>query len=77
MPLAGVMPSAFGAAGTGLPDRIVLLIELKGGNDGLNTLIPFRDDFYHRARPGLRVKNGIPLKDNMAMNPYLKQLLPL
>ena len=78
MPLVGMMPEAF-AAGKGghHPGQIVLMIELKGGNDGLNTLIPFRDDHYHRARPTLRVKNGIPLKDNMAMNPYLKQLLPL
>jgi len=75
IPLAGMMPNAFAAGQT--PGQIVLLVELKGGNDGLNTLIPFRDDNYHRARPKLRVKNGIPLKDNMAMNPYLKQLLPL
>lgn len=78
VPLAGAFPSAFAAAQKGQrPDQIVVLVELKGGNDGLNTLIPYRDDNYHRARPSLRVKNGIPLKDDMAMNPYLKNLLPL
>jgi uncharacterized protein (DUF1501 family) len=77
MPLAGMMPEAFAAGAGHRPDQIVLMIELKGGNDGLNTLIPFRDDHYHRARPSLSIKNGIPLKNNMAMNPYLKQLLPL
>jgi len=77
MPLAGMVPDAFAAQKGHRPDRIVLLVELKGGNDGLNTLIPFRDDDYHRARPTLRVKNGIPLKNDMAMNPYLKQLMPL
>ena len=78
VPLAGAFPGAFAAAQKGQrPDQIVVLIELKGGNDGLNTLIPFRDDNYHRARPSLRVKNGIPLKNDMAMNPYMKKLLPL
>jgi len=78
MPLAGVSPVAFAANWSGQQSgKIVLLVELKGGNDGLNTLIPFRNDDYHRARPRLRVKNGIPLKEDMAMNPYLKQILPL
>ena len=77
VPLAGMAPGAFAAGQGNRPDQIVLMVELKGGNDGLNTLIPFRDADYHRARPTLRVKNGIPLKDNMAMNPYLKKLLPL
>ena len=77
VPLAGMAPGAFAAGQGNRPDQILLMVELKGGNDGLNTLIPFRDADYHRARPSLRVKNGIPLKDNMAMNPYLKNLLPL
>jgi uncharacterized protein (DUF1501 family) len=31
--------------------RILLLIELKGGNDGLNTVIPYADAKYHELRP--------------------------
>lgn len=34
--------------------RALVLVELTGGNDGLNTLVPFADDRYHRARPALR-----------------------
>ncbi len=75
MPLAGALPSAFAAGQR--PEKIVLLVELKGGNDGLNTLIPFRDDNYHRARPTIKVNKAIPLKNDMAMNPYLRQLMPL
>ena len=77
MPLAGMMPSAFAGQVGHRPDQIVLLVELKGGNDGLNTLVPFRDGHYHRARPSIRVQKPMHLKNNMGMNPYLKQLMPL
>jgi uncharacterized protein (DUF1501 family) len=32
-------------------DRILVVVQLSGGNDGLNTLVPFRDDNYRRVRP--------------------------
>ena len=35
------------------PERILVVVELTGGNDGLNTVIPFRNDAYYRARPTL------------------------
>ncbi|MBV8165424.1 MAG: Twin-arginine translocation pathway signal sequence domain-containing protein, partial [Alphaproteobacteria bacterium] len=35
--------------------RILLLVELKGGNDGLNTVIPYADAKYHELRPGIAV----------------------
>jgi uncharacterized protein (DUF1501 family) len=37
-------------------DRILVVLELSGGNDGLNTLVPYGDDAYYRRRPTL----GIP-----------------
>jgi len=44
-------------------DRILVVVQLSGGNDGLNTLVPFRDDAYHRVRPriGLRERDIIPM----------------
>src|SRR6267378_541943 len=38
------------------PERILVVVELSGGNDGLNTVVPFGDPAYYRARPNL----GIP-----------------
>ncbi len=47
--------------------RRLVVIQLSGGNDGLNTVIPFEDDIYHRLRPQIRVPKGKVL----AMNDYL------
>ena len=41
------------------PERILVVLELSGGNDGLNTVVPYGDPAYYRARPTL----GIPDRD--------------
>src|SRR5215475_10825005 len=38
--------------------KILVVLELSGGNDGLNTLVPYADDAYYKHRPNL----GIPKK---------------
>jgi uncharacterized protein (DUF1501 family) len=35
-------------------DTILVVLEMSGGNDGLNTVIPYADDLYHKYRPTLR-----------------------
>ena len=45
-------------------DRIVVLIKLNGGNDGLNTVIPIEDDIYYEARPTL----ALPLNQTLSVN---------
>ncbi len=40
---------------TGKDGKILVVVQLSGGNDGLNTVIPFGDDAYYRARGGLAV----------------------
>ena len=58
----------------GLP--VLVVIELSGGNDGLNTVVPYRDDLYAKARPSLRIepKAVLKLDDHVGLNPALKDL---
>jgi len=37
------------------PGTVLVVIQLSGGNDGLNTVVPYQDDAYHRRRPTLRI----------------------
>jgi uncharacterized protein (DUF1501 family) len=55
------------------PERILVVVELSGGNDGLDTLIPYADDAYHRARPTLRhpTRELLRLDDYLAVHPSL------
>ncbi|MBI2425721.1 MAG: DUF1501 domain-containing protein [Candidatus Hydrogenedentes bacterium] len=59
---AGTVPvwlakSAHGLSSGFIDDRILILVQLGGGNDGLNTVIPYEDDNYYHARPRLGVQN--------------------
>ena len=60
-------------------DRTVILLELKGGNDGLNTVIPYTDDLYYELRPALGVKREkvIQISDKFGFNPAFSDLMPL
>ena len=60
-------------------DRILVVLEMTGGNDGLNTVIPFGDDLYHKARPTLRYRKEEVLRidDHLGLNPGLRGLQDL
>lgn len=69
------------AAGPGSPagpgekiDRILVLLTLYGGNDGLATVIPYADKAYQDARPGLAydASQVLPLDDQTGLNPAMK-----
>lgn len=65
------------AAETPAPrDRILVLIQLAGGNDGLNTVIPIGDDAYYRARPGIAIGRNaaLTLNDRLGLHPSLEGL---
>ncbi|TVS02515.1 MAG: DUF1501 domain-containing protein, partial [Cyanobium sp. PLM2.Bin73] len=57
--------------------HVLVLLELRGGNDGLNTVAPVRDPLYRQARPTLALSDGLPLADGLALHPALAPLLPL
>lgn len=46
------------------PDRILIVLELSGGNDGLNTIIPVENDAYYKARPKISIPKSAALKLN-------------
>jgi uncharacterized protein (DUF1501 family) len=50
--------------GVGRPDKVLVIVQLAGGNDGLNTVIPVRNDDYYRARPRIGIARGKALKLN-------------
>lgn len=60
-------------------DRVLVVVQLGGGNDGLNTVVPYGDDAYYRARPKLGLRSGELLKINehIALNKRLEGLMRL
>lgn len=76
---AAAAPLCLGAPLRWLPggdDRCLVVLELSGGNDGLNTVLPLQDPLYHKARPRLRaVRQGAhALQDGLALHPQLREL---
>lgn len=61
---------------TGKDDTILVVLQLAGGNDGLNTLVPFENDAYHKARPkiGKKAKDLIKLSDGIGLNAAMPNL---
>ncbi len=58
--------------------KTLVLLELAGGNDGLNTIVPFRDELYYKHRPvlGIPAKSVLKLDDRFGLNPVLEPLAP-
>ncbi len=59
--------------------RLLVLIELKGGNDSLNTVLPYNDPLYAQLRPriGLKRDEILQLDERTGLHPSLKPLLAL
>jgi len=77
--IGGALPGLFvraadGAAKSDRNDRVLVVVELAGGNDGLNMVIPFENDLYHKARPTLHVaKEQVQkLSDQVGLHPSME-----
>ena len=57
-------------------DRILVVIQLSGGNDGLNTIVPYRDELYAKARPKLGIPSSdvIKLTEELGLHPSLRAI---
>lgn len=57
----------------------LVIVQLSGGNDGLNTIIPFRNDLYYKLRPKLAIAKNeiINLNDEIGLHPSLISLKKL
>src|SRR5271165_5816648 len=86
--LGGALPEIFARAASAQPlvgageadqGNVLVVVQLGGGNDGLNTVIPFTDDGYHRVRPaiGIAEKAALPIDDRIALNPVMAPMLEL
>ncbi len=57
----------------------IIVIQLSGGNDGLNTIVPIKNDIYYKLRPKIAksLKDTIRIQDNLAFNDNLKEIASL
>ena len=71
----GLAPSALQAAAQqSQSERILVVVELAGGNDGLNTVIPFGDETYRRLRPKLAIAKSdvLDIGDGLGFHPAMR-----
>lgn len=88
-----IMPSVFGRAvraahnaaqegstwAQAAQGRILIVVQMAGGNDGLNTIVPYTDGTYYQARPTLAIPQAkvLDLNGRLGMHPALEALKPL
>ena len=58
---------------TGKDSSILVVLQMAGGNDGLNTVVPYSNDFYHQARPriGLPASSILKINDSIGLHSSL------
>ncbi|MEL7220055.1 MAG: DUF1501 domain-containing protein [Bacteroidota bacterium] len=68
--------SSFGRLLNSRSGKTLVVIQLSGGNDGLNTIIPYRNDLYYQNRPsiGIPVNDVLRVSDELGFHPSLAPL---
>jgi uncharacterized protein (DUF1501 family) len=58
---------------TAADGKVIVLVQLGGGNDGLNTVVPYQDSNYHNARPSIRIRENdvLRLSNSIGLHPSL------
>jgi len=64
---------------TGKDSTILVVLQMAGGNDGINTVIPHGSDYYYKARPriGIKADQVLKINDQVGLNPGLKSFKEL
>ena len=83
--LGGVPMGAYGRApmlqqlGVLETDRVLVLVQMRGGNDGLNTIIPVNNGIYYQNRPtiAIRKSDALLLDNETGLHPAMQSLQPL
>src|SRR5581483_9542944 len=71
--------AADAAAGGFGDDTILVVVQMSGGNDGLNMVVPYGMDGYHQARPNIGIADDavLPLTDAVGLHPQMGKLRDL
>ncbi len=71
------LPNPAFAAATGRYENLLIVVELKGGNDGLNTVVPYGDADYYTLRPRIAVPRDqvLQLDASTGLHPALQPLM--
>ncbi|MBP6722312.1 MAG: DUF1501 domain-containing protein [Bacteroidia bacterium] len=71
--LRGSADLQFGSHARG---KVLVVVQLGGGNDGLNTVVPWQNDIYYKLRPGIAHSKGecLRLDDDLALAPGMEGL---
>lgn len=72
-------PTRHALGGTDNTGKALVIIQWSGGNDGLNTVIPYRNDLYYKNRPGIAIEREtvFDLTDELGLHPQLHGLVEL